>query len=462
MHVYICFCFLESFPDLPDERINRMKTRFRSKLLLFITLALVLVISILPVNALAAVSENPAAGVFIRDAGTDFFNMEGESQNGNVVARVAWRYGDYVYFALNCQKNVSVDPAEFKINGVNVGEDNFWLLGEDVSIKLYEGPDASEPSVTLPPDNGGQPRIWIVGRILLSNSSLELDFENLSHAGGWEVHGVTIEAALMVTHQYGSAEPRPDFDQSASQLTAGAAMTISPVPEGDYVFSSVTVKFGDTEITDLASKGITNNDGVLTFTVTDEMVASGNIYVEYVYELPPATYPLTIHYQYEDGTEAAADHTESLAEGADYSVDSPEIENYTPDQATVSGTMPAEAVEVTVVYTENEEESTEESTEPSEDPTEPSKEPTEPSTEPSEDPTEPPEEPTEPSTEPTEAPTQPSTEPTEASTQPATEPAGPVTGDVSRPIMWLSLSVMALLGIGTAAFMKFRQSGDDR
>ncbi len=62
------------------------------------------------------------------------------------------------------------------------------------------------------------------------------------------------------------------------------------------------------------------------------------------------TYTLTIRYQYEDGTDASAQYTDTLVAGDPYTVDSPTVTGFKPDQATVSGTMPAENVEVTVVY----------------------------------------------------------------------------------------------------------------
>ena len=65
------------------------------------------------------------------------------------------------------------------------------------------------------------------------------------------------------------------------------------------------------------------------------------------------TYTLTIHYVYADNTTAAADYTATLAAGESYSVASPVIAGYTPDQATVAGTMPAQNVEITVRYTAN-------------------------------------------------------------------------------------------------------------
>ncbi|MBR4584108.1 MAG: MucBP domain-containing protein, partial [Bacteroidales bacterium] len=67
----------------------------------------------------------------------------------------------------------------------------------------------------------------------------------------------------------------------------------------------------------------------------------------------PETYTLTIHYVYADNTTAVADYTATLAAGESYSVASPVIPGYTPDQATVAGTMPAQNVEVTVRYTAN-------------------------------------------------------------------------------------------------------------
>ena len=58
---------------------------------------------------------------------------------------------------------------------------------------------------------------------------------------------------------------------------------------------------------------------------------------------------LTIHYKYSNWDDAAGDYTWELLDGDEYSHASPDIENYTPDVATVSGTI-ADDVEVTVTY----------------------------------------------------------------------------------------------------------------
>ncbi len=62
-------------------------------------------------------------------------------------------------------------------------------------------------------------------------------------------------------------------------------------------------------------------------------------------------YTLTIHYVYEDNTEARQDYTAQFAYGAEYSVESPVIECYTANTLVVEGTMPAEDHVVTVTYT---------------------------------------------------------------------------------------------------------------
>ena len=62
-------------------------------------------------------------------------------------------------------------------------------------------------------------------------------------------------------------------------------------------------------------------------------------------------YNLTIHYVYEDNTEARPDYTAQFAYGAEYSVESPVVECYTANTPVVEGTMPAEDHVVTVTYT---------------------------------------------------------------------------------------------------------------
>lgn len=66
------------------------------------------------------------------------------------------------------------------------------------------------------------------------------------------------------------------------------------------------------------------------------------------------TYKLTIHYRYEDDTEATPDHIEeNLETGKTYDIESPDIEGYTPDDKNVSGEITDEDVEIIVRYKKN-------------------------------------------------------------------------------------------------------------
>jgi uncharacterized repeat protein (TIGR02543 family) len=65
------------------------------------------------------------------------------------------------------------------------------------------------------------------------------------------------------------------------------------------------------------------------------------------------SYTLTINYVYANGGTAATAYSQSYNYGASYSVTSPSVTGYTPDQAVVSGTMGAANVTVTVTYTAN-------------------------------------------------------------------------------------------------------------
>lgn len=59
---------------------------------------------------------------------------------------------------------------------------------------------------------------------------------------------------------------------------------------------------------------------------------------------------LTIHYVYAEGGKASDDYAASVTFGNPYSVNSPVIDGYTADRPVVSGNMPANNVEVTVIY----------------------------------------------------------------------------------------------------------------
>ena len=67
----------------------------------------------------------------------------------------------------------------------------------------------------------------------------------------------------------------------------------------------------------------------------------------------PIPYTLTVNYRFADGTAAAETHRQQLHKGERYSVPSPEIPGYHPNQSAVTGVMPAEDVTATVTYRED-------------------------------------------------------------------------------------------------------------
>ena len=65
---------------------------------------------------------------------------------------------------------------------------------------------------------------------------------------------------------------------------------------------------------------------------------------------------LTVYYVYADGSAASPAYDTTLQGGTEYSVSSPQIEDFTASKQTVSGVMPMRDIEYTVVYLSLEEE----------------------------------------------------------------------------------------------------------
>ena len=119
-------------------------------------------------------------------------------------------------------------------------------------------------------------------------------------------------------------------DTLTSIVLTGQAKDIDEY-EGKIVPSSAVIKnSGGQDVT--SNYNITYTAGKLTITSVNA--------------------PLTINYVYAKGGEAAETHTEDVEIFTDYSVTSPEITGYTPEPATVEGTMEnLDGVTETVTYT---------------------------------------------------------------------------------------------------------------
>ena len=75
-------------------------------------------------------------------------------------------------------------------------------------------------------------------------------------------------------------------------------------------------------------------------------------------------FKLTIRYRYEDGTTAAKTYERELPFGKEFTVKSPVIEGYEPNNEKIVGTMPARNIVYTVIYVRNDEDIVEPYTEP--------------------------------------------------------------------------------------------------
>ena len=93
-------------------------------------------------------------------------------------------------------------------------------------------------------------------------------------------------------------------------------------------------------------------DNLFTYTLTDGTNAQ-NYDITVVYgtlTITPRIFNLTVHYVFEDGTEAAPDYNGRYASGTAFKVVSPAVDGYKPNAATVTDVMPDHDLELTVIY----------------------------------------------------------------------------------------------------------------
>ena len=158
---------------------------------------------------------------------------------------------------------------------------------------------------------------------------------------GWKLNGSAYNFSTAVTG---------DITLVADWLIDSYALTINYVDGDNNVMApayTATVEYGASySVSSPEVTGYTPG----TATVTGTMVAAA---VTETVTYTKNSYALTINYVDGDNNVVAPAYTATVEYGASYSVNSPEVTGYTPDQATVSGMMGTEAVNVTVTYTVN-------------------------------------------------------------------------------------------------------------
>ena len=160
------------------------------------------------------------------------------------------------------------------------------------------------------------------------------------------VSGVSIYAvwtAKTFTITYTNLSGCTFTDAAANQTSLTAAQRVDTYTYGEAIVPAVPSRAGWTY-----EFNIQQPSG---YTELPATMPAANFRIRIVWTQLSNT--LTINYVMSDGSAAPAQHTESVNVGAAYSVASPSVTGYTPDVATVSGTMGSSDVTVTVTYTPN-------------------------------------------------------------------------------------------------------------
>ena len=132
-------------------------------------------------------------------------------------------------------------------------------------------------------------------------------------------------------------------------------VTAATLADGDYI-SQITLD-GQAQDPGIHEGEIVPSNAVIMNAAGEDVSSDYNIsYSNGDLIIKTTSVPLTINYIYEGGNEAAPAYSDSIALYTDYSVESPGITGYTPDKATVAGTMGDDDMggkTVTVTYTAN-------------------------------------------------------------------------------------------------------------
>ena len=229
-----------------------------------------------------------------------------------------------------------------RIAGMSVTTFNGTVIyNSDPECFVYDvvvNPDIEHGTVTADPNTG-----VIAGtEITLTNTPSEG-----YHFAGWTVTAgndpVTVENNKFLM-------PESDVNVSATFEPDTFTLTINYILEGGGTASetySARLPYGTQySVSTPVISGLTPSQELVSGTIP-----ANDVTVDVTYYTD--VYTLTVHYVYADNTQAATDEVRNLAYNVGYTVPSPIIVGYTPDQDTVRGIMGEANVEVTVVYNIN-------------------------------------------------------------------------------------------------------------
>ena len=194
----------------------------------------------------------------------------------------------------------------------------------------------------------------------------KLKFEGYKHVGKIENQIIGDDPITIYVYYEPDKKQTVDVTYRTSEggtITNGGTYKIQPVTGnlsngGRLPNSTPTAADGYEFVGWERDDGQTYNDLNDVYSKLNQKTADAGTYTLYqnttfTAKFKKNSYKLKINYVYEDGSEAAESHEDTLSYQSDYSVTSPDITGYTADNPVVSGTMPAGNVEVTVTYTKN-------------------------------------------------------------------------------------------------------------
>jgi len=319
-------------------------------------------------------------------------HLKTKTITGNINEQVplAQRSADTIYWQRDDQNDtkwqiyvwVDDDPANGDLNGtwINLGDtevnlDNYWSKSEaDVaSMRYVLGINDLVNSVAT---KASQDSLDAVAADL---ADLEDTVTTLSATVDTKASQDDLDALQI------AVDALPTFDDLADKvneadLDAIPLTTIQTILDGAYAETNLfapkhnlTVNFlypdGRTPI---ATPYTAEVPELNTYTVVPPTIDGGEVYYptvstvtgtmgtadivrnvtyEIVDDIDNPQHLLSIAYEGPEGFTAPATHLELVAEEAEYSVASPEVVGFTPDQAVVAGTMGNDNVIVTVTYT---------------------------------------------------------------------------------------------------------------
>ena len=169
----------------------------------------------------------------------------------------------------------------------------------------------------------------------------------------WEGTWTNVTQNETVTAKYVDDRNEDGIDDNAD----GQKLTVKFFNEGTLVKTETVLKGMDATAPTEEMTKESDDEFTYKFVGWDKEFTNvqANLEVNAKYESNKKEYLLTVTYKYDDGSEAAITHTETVANGSTYSVDSPKAnkDGYHPQTTNVNGVMPKENLTINVLYEAN-------------------------------------------------------------------------------------------------------------